>query len=296
MSPLVKFLLIAQTIEFVAIHAHGQQVRDFVLDDHTVYAVPVSGLRVTTVSFPSPIAAIDGALTTADGKTPGVFQIAHTKGTAYFSARALVKGATTNLNVRWNNRTYVFELKESEQPCYSMILRGGSEKSAGPTRLLTPNRLLGILDKAMACALLQQHQPDTVRDIEYRDCRATPLVSDCGDYEVRCTEAFRFPAQDTLVFQVTVSNKSDKPLQHTPEQLEVRVGEHVFTPSVADLASIIVPHGAATGYVAVTGNPTGGRNGLSLKNEFSFVLSRRDPAVEAVARGFDELQTGGLAK
>jgi hypothetical protein len=113
---------------------------------------------------------------------------------------------------------------------------------------------------------------------------------------VRCMEAFRFPVQDTLVFQVTVINKADKPLQHTPEQLEVRVGEHIFTPSVADLTSIIVPHGAATGYIAVTGHPTGGRNGLSLKNDFSFVLSRRDPAVEAATRGFEELQTGGLAK
>jgi hypothetical protein len=261
-----------------------------------VYAVPVSGARVTTVSFPSPIAAIDGALITTDGKTPGVFQIAHTKGTAYFSARALVKGVTTNVNVRWNNRTYVFELQESSAPCYSLILRGGSEKSGAPARPLTPNRLLGMLDKAKAFALLQQYQPDAVRDVEYRDCRGTPLVSNCGDYEVRCVKAFRFPTQDTLVFQLTVSNRSDKPLEHTPERLEVRVGEHIFTPSVADLASIIAPHGAATGYIAVTGSPRGGRNGLSLKNDFTFVLSRRDAAVEAATRGFEELQTGRLAK
>ncbi len=296
MSPLVKFLLIAQAVEFVAIHAMGQPIRDFVLDDHTVYSVPVSGARVTTVTFPSPISAIDGALTTTDGKVPGLFQIAHTKGTAYFSARALVKGATTNLNVRWNNRTYVFELQESEKPCYSMILRSGSDKGSGPARPLTPNRLLGMLDKVKAFALLQQYQPDTVRDVEYRDYRATPIVSDCGSYDVRCVEAFRFPEQDSLVFQLTVSNKSDKPLEHTPERLEVRVGEHVFTPSVADLTSIVAPHGAATGYVAVTGSPNGGRNNLSLKNDFSFVLSRRDPVVEAAARGFEEMQTGGLAK
>jgi hypothetical protein len=85
-------------------------VQDFTLDDHTVYAVPVSGARVTTISFPSPIAAIDGALVTLDGKTPGLFQIAHTKGTAYLSVRALAKEATTNLNVRWNNRTYALRI------------------------------------------------------------------------------------------------------------------------------------------------------------------------------------------
>jgi hypothetical protein len=121
-------------------------------------------------------------------------------------------------------------------------------------------------------------------------------VSDCGDYEIRCVEAFRFPAQDTLVFQITLSNRGNQPLEHTPERMEVRVGEHVFTPSVADLASIIAPHGAATGYVAITGSPVGRRNGLSLKNDFSFVLTRRDPAAQAVMRGFEEIQTGGLAK
>ncbi len=248
MNRLASLLLIAETLYFGSVHAAEQRVQDFVLDDHTVYVVPVSAMRVTTISFPSPIAAIDGALTTADGKTPGVFQIAHTKGTAYFSARALAKGATTNLNVRWNNRTYVFDLHESGEPCYSLILRGGSERSSGAARALTPNRLLGILDKVKAFPLLQQYHPEVVRDVEYRDCRAKPLVSDCGDYEVKLTEAFRFPEQDTLVFQITAFNKGAKALEHVPERLEVRVGEQVFTPSLADLASIIAPHGSATGY------------------------------------------------
>ncbi len=101
-------------------HAAEQRVQDFPLDDHTVYSVPVSGARVTTISFPSPISAIDGALLTLDGKTPGLFQVAHTKGTAFLSLRALAKDATTNLNVRWNNRTYAFELHESAGP---MVIR-----------------------------------------------------------------------------------------------------------------------------------------------------------------------------
>ena len=296
MNRLASLLLIAETLHFGSIQAAEQRVQDFVLDDHTVYTVPVSAQRVTTISFPSPIAAIDGALTTADGKTPGVFQIAHTKGTAYVSARALAKGATTNLNIRWNNRTYVFDLHESNEPCYSLILRAGSEPGSGASRALTPNRLLGILDKVKAFPLLQQYQPEVVRNVEYRDCRAKPLVTDCGDYEVKLTEAFRFSEQDTLVFQISVSNKSDKALEHVPERLEVRVGDQVFTPSLADIASVVAPHGGATGYVTVTGNPNGGRNGLSLKNDFTFVLSRRDADVQAATLGFEEAQTKGLSK
>lgn len=296
MKRLASLFLIGPALHLGSVHAAEQRVQEVILDDHAVYGVPVSAHRVTTVSFPSPLAAIDGALMTTDGKTPGLFQIAHTKGTAYFTIRALTRGATTNLNVRWNNRTYVFELRESADPYYSLILRASPERSNRPARPLTPNRLLGMLDKAKAFALLREYQPDAVRDVEYHDYRATPLVSDCGDYQVRCTEAFRFPQQDTLVFQLNISNKSTKPLEHVPERLEVHVGDHVLNPSVADLASIVAPHGATTGYVAVTGGPGGGRNYLSLKNDFTFVLSRRDAAVEAAVRGFEEIQTTGLSK
>jgi hypothetical protein len=51
--------------------------------------VPVATNRVTTISFPSAITAIDGAGITVDGKTPGLFQLAHTKGSAFLSVRAL---------------------------------------------------------------------------------------------------------------------------------------------------------------------------------------------------------------
>jgi len=51
--------------------------------------------------------AIDGAGVTVDGKTPGLFQLAHTKGSAFLSVRALFPKASANLNIRWNDHTYV---------------------------------------------------------------------------------------------------------------------------------------------------------------------------------------------
>ncbi len=114
MKPLASSILFAFLAARAAFAADAPKaIQDLILDDHTVYAVPVSGNRVTTISFPSAISAIDAALVTMDAKTAGLFQIAHTKGTSYLSARALAKDAATNLNVRWNGRTYVLELKES---------------------------------------------------------------------------------------------------------------------------------------------------------------------------------------
>ena len=281
MNLLANAIIITFAFAATIVHASEPRVQDLVLDDHKVYVVPVSNTRVTTISFPSPIAAIDGALVTADGKTPALFQIAHTKGTAYFSVRALAKDAATNLNVRWNNRTYVFELRESGEPWYSVILQSQPEKSIRASRPLTPSRLLGLLDKAKAFPLLQTYHPAAVANVEHRDLREQPLISDCGDYEVRVTEAFRFPDDDTLIFQLNVSNRSDEPLEHVPELFEVRVGDRVFTPALTDLTSIVAPNGATSGYVVVIGRPHGERNDLSLKNDFTFVLSRLETRVEA---------------
>lgn len=293
MNPLAKLILLVPTLASTIGHAAEQRVKDFVLDDHTVYAVPVSATRVTTISFPSPIAAIDGALTTLDGKTPGIFQIAHTKGTAYLSALALAKGGVTNLNVRWNNRTYVFELRESEEPCYSVVLQSPPERKTRLSRPLSPPRLFGMLDTARAYPLLKQYHPETVANVEHRDLREKPLISDCGDYEVRLTDAFRFAKDDTLIFQLTVNNRSDKPLMHAPEKLEMRVGERVFNASLTDLTSIVAPHGTISGYVAVSGAP-GERNDLSLKNDFTFVLSRNEPAVEVAPSDFKSVAPDDL--
>ena len=148
---------------------------------------------MTTISFPSPIAAIDGALLTLDGKTPGLFQIAHTKGTAYLSLRALAKDAATNLNVRWNNRTYAFELHESAEPWYSVVLQSRPEKT-NESRVRSRRRdCLDCSTKLKRSHCSRRISPMRSLDVEYRDHREQPVVSDCGDYEVRLTEAFRFP-------------------------------------------------------------------------------------------------------
>ena len=279
MNQFIKIILLTLPLSLTNTHAVEKRVQDFLLDDHTVYEVPVSGTRVTTISFPSAIAAVDAAFTTSDGKTPGVFQIAHTKGTAYLSVRALAKDAATNLNVRWNNRTYVFELRESTEPWYSVVLQPPPGKSNHTPRPLTPPRLIGLLDKAKAFSLLKTQQSDAVAGVEHRDLRDKPQISDCGDYEVRLMEAFRFPDDDTIVFQLTITNRTDKPIEHTPEKLEVHIGDRIVNASVSDLTSSIAAHETTSGYIAITGGLEGPNN-VSLKNEFTFALARHNPTVE----------------
>ena len=80
-------------------------IAEYRLDERTVYTIPVSRSRVTTISFPGPISAIDAANVTSDPKIPGLFQIAYTKGSYFLSVKALIPKAATNVNIRWNKKT-----------------------------------------------------------------------------------------------------------------------------------------------------------------------------------------------
>jgi hypothetical protein len=109
-------------------------IKEFRLDERTVYAIPVAIDRVTTISFPGPITAIDAAQVTADNKSPASFQIAHSPGTSFLSIRALTHKAASNLNLRWNGKTYVLELVESPTPFYSVIFTPPPERLTGLRR------------------------------------------------------------------------------------------------------------------------------------------------------------------
>jgi hypothetical protein len=144
-SPISIFLLAAT----VALAEPPESIQRVTLDERAVITVPVATNRVTTISFPGPIAAVDAVGVTADGKTPGQFQLAHTKGSSFLSVRALARRAATNLNVRWNKRTYVFELVESDTPILALNLedRAATETTL-PAPAVTPTKLLTLLDKA----------------------------------------------------------------------------------------------------------------------------------------------------
>ncbi|MBI3414874.1 MAG: hypothetical protein HY043_06055 [Verrucomicrobia bacterium] len=274
-SPISLFVLLAATVAFAET---PEAIQRITLDERVVVTVPVATNRVTTFSFPGPIAAIDAVGVTADGKTPGQFQLAHTKGSSFVSVRALARKAATNLNIRWNKRTYVFEIVESDVPVLALNLEDQTPaESVQPAPLVTPTRLLALLDKAKAFQLLKKQHAEAVADAEARTFGDEPQVTDFNDYEIRVEEVFRFNGEDTLVFHVTLRNKSDSEIRYLPESFTVRVGNRLYYQSISDAPGVLPPCAASTVYFAITGTPDGGRNELSLKNEFTVLVTRTSP-------------------
>jgi hypothetical protein len=253
-SPISLFLL-ATT---VALADPPEAIQRITLDERTVVTVPVATNRVTTISFPGPIAAIDAVGMTADGKTPGQFQLAHTKGTSFVSVRALTRKAATNLNIRWNKHTYVFEVIESETPVLALNLEDPpAMETIQPAPLVAPSRLLALLDKAKAFPLLKKQQPAAVAGVEARTFHDMPQVTDFNDYEIRIEEVFRFNPEDTLVFHVVLRNKSGKEIRYLPESFCVRVGNRLYYQSISDAPGVLPVNSTSTVYFAITGTPDG---------------------------------------
>jgi len=253
--------------------AKDKTIREYILDEQTVYAIPVAINRVTTISFPGPISAIDAAQVTIDPQKPAAFLVAHTKGSSFLSVRAEAKKATTNVNIRWNNKTYVIELVESDEPLLSVTFQNAPDASASaPAEPVTPSRLLALLDKAKAYPLLKAYHSETVAQVEYRNFEKEPRILDCTNYAVKIDEVFRFNPEDTLIFRVGVTNESDKELRYAPNGFSLRVGERTYPQSISDASGVVPPHAEAPAYFAVTGTPNGGRNDMSIKNDFFVIL------------------------
>jgi hypothetical protein len=263
-------------VPFTALASGHDPIETARLDDRVVYAVPVATNRVTTISFPGPIAAIDAAGVSTDPRAPGQFQLAHTKGTAFFSVRAVVPKASANINVRWDKSIYVFQLDESPQPVLSLVLESklGGGEAVKPAPLVSPTRLLALLDKARAFPLLKQQHPEVVADVDFATFETKPCITDFNDYEIRIEEVFRFNPEDTLVFHLLLKNKTEAPIHYRPDSFSLRVGSRLYPQSISDAAGLIPPKSEVTACFAVTGTPDGDRNELSLKNDFSILVDR----------------------
>ncbi len=184
-----------------------------------------------------------------------------------------MKDARTNVNVRWNDKTYVIELEDSARPVLSLIFRFRRAGGRG-VQGVSPAVLLGLLDKAKAYPLLKENHPEAVEHVNYFSYGDKPRVMDFDDFEVRIEQVFRFDLQDTIVFQIVLRNKTDAEIRYQPQSFAIRIGVHVYPSSISDASGVMPPKSDSPAYFAVTGMPNGGRNDLSIKNDFTVLVTR----------------------
>ncbi len=265
--------------------SESKAIKQFPLDDRTVYVIPIAKDQITTITFPGKLSALEGAGVTADPQMPAPVLINYRDGRYFFSVRALTEPATASLNVVWNRKTYVLKFETGKEPINSVtFFEPGTPLEIQSTKGTSgPERLLALLDKAKSYPILRQHYPDLLSQIDMTAPNRRMLYK---NFEVSLAEVYRFDAEDVLVFKVLFYNNSEKEIFYQPQTLAVRVGLNVYFSALSDASGIMPPGyrdpntseikpSISMGYFVVAGTPKGGRNNLSVKNDFNVIVERQ---------------------
>lgn len=248
------------------------------LDPGRVYPIYTYFDRgVTTIMFPGALDAIHAANVAMGGNvktdTPNIdFIMDYEPGNFYFSIRAIAKGAIGSMNIVFGGQTYVLKLQEKESEAMSTVtFKKGrvSNNSAGARPALSPMVIKGLIDKAKAYDILKENYPADVAMVQFS---SRQLTSKYDDFDAIIERTWRFNDYDTVVFMVTLKNRSLKTLHYVPRDTAIVVGENQYFASLIDASGVMPPRSTSVMFFAVTGSPDGGRNNLSINNDFKVLI------------------------
>lgn len=279
------------------------------LDPDATYRVGIAPHLPTTIVFPSPGLGFQGVgLMQARDTAPQPVQIEHATGTNYFTVRAIMPDARSDLNVIFEGRIYAFAFTLSPDPVRGLTLvraptPGRPARSSLPPRL-TVDRLVGMLDEAKAYDVIAGAYPGYQRNITSQE--KSYRIGYPG-FDVIVERVWQFAEEDTVVVRAVFVNRTATPLRYRPDAVALKVGERTFYCSIADASGDIpaapdaaalareesalcarpadeargrlaeiqraYQRGQAVGYFAVSGNPDGTRANLSVRNNFNVLVA-----------------------
>jgi len=235
-------LFLAVSVAAVALRGNppdvptGRMQTQYLQPDQT-YVVGIAPNVPTTVVFPAAGLGFQGiGFMRAADTSPQPVQIDHEPGTNYFTVRAIMPNARSDLNVIFEGRIYGFVFVLSDDPTRGLTLLrppppSARAKASAKTARVSVTRLVEMLDEAKAYDVIAATYPGYQRNIvpQEKSFRIPyPL------FDVVVDRAWRFEEEDTIVLRVVLVNKTPRPLMYRPDALAVKIGERTFFCSVAD--------------------------------------------------------------
>ncbi len=274
---------------------------ELVLDDGKIFRIPTHPTVNTTIIFPEPIGGLDGAGFTLDPSVAsGDFLLAFTPGASHITITPLTEAARRNINVVIGGRVYVIEA----YPVPSFVLATASAKFVRQVANFVRNGMGGtygatdedLLAKRSAAPPKPQFQPagaaklvglldviklfSGLRKAELEaTLRAMPHIQlatrgraaeiqDCGHFTLHLDRVVRNNKIDAIAFEVTVRNKTKRPIVFDPESFAVRVGDQLHPQVVTDFAPTLGAGQEAKAYFVIITSPDGTPNYLAVDNDF----------------------------
>lgn len=219
----------------------GRMQSQYLLPDET-YVVGIAPNLPTTIVFPGTGLGFQGiGLMRASDTAAQPVQIDHEPGTNYFTVRAIMPNARSDLNVIFEGRIYGFVFVLSDDPTRGLTLlrmppTSSRTKAAMKTPRVSVSRLVDMLDEAKAYGVIASAYPGYQRNITAQEKSFRIPYPLC---DVLIETAWRFEAEDTIVLRAVFVNKTPRPLAFRPDSLAVKIGERTFFCSIADAKGAI---------------------------------------------------------
>lgn len=234
-----RFLLIA--LIAASPLAGAPAVRTYPLAVETVYTVTLALDEPTTCTFPGTLTALDGANVAPQPGEGVAVLLSYQPGRNFFSVRAVHRGAKGGLNVMYQDKVYALRFVTGAEPDRSVTFRQIPPK-------LAPAQLRAFVDRAKFFALQAGHRPALSETIEHA---APARVTTYRNFTATLTEAFRWEADNVLVFRLRLETSSNHPVRYDPAHLGVRLGRDAWFAGVSDGSGAIPAHGATDVYFVV---------------------------------------------
>lgn len=271
------FIVTSTSLFGVCFAEHFQPIIHKQLDENVIYGIRVARRTgTTTVLFPAPIGGIYGQKVAQAPQDNADFLINFVPGSFHFTLRALHENAEDQLTVIFERKAYVLHLTAANDAHFTVSFYYPNRSASGKF-LMTPEKLLSILDRVKAYGLLKSGAPsDALVGVE----RTTPNREiHYEGFLVILREVFRFDPEDVLVFHIEFANESNHLIRYRSDQLAARLGDRIYDQAIADASGVIPQNGRTNAFFAITGMPGGGRNNLRAENPWNILVARAQEEV-----------------
>jgi hypothetical protein len=243
--------------------------------------IKVSTDGVTSLEFPYKIEAIDGY---GFSQTPGAgdaFQISYTKGTNYFSVRALKPGITGNLTVVLDQKVYAIYFEESSNPSFVDIFSAandggltavGQREVPHNDKIAAPVQLTGLLDKAKSYALLKNTSPQTLDGMRVVEPGKKAKIE--GQVETRIVRVLQDDSLGAVAFEVEINNRSPNDFLYDPQELQIKVKDKTYGAAMEDAPGIVQGGTSTSIFLLVNEASLAEQKDLAAGNDLDLVIKQ----------------------
>ncbi|TDU71439.1 hypothetical protein EI77_02563 [Prosthecobacter fusiformis] len=288
--PHLFFSLVAYILVMASpLNAQVQEGRELVMLDakKLVHDIAVNATVATTITFPERITLLTGFGLVTDPNAAvqmAVSKVAliHYENVAddTLVVRLVKTGDPCHVTIRTSRHIHLLRFVPSLEANLAVIVPPPLEKDAAmPTTpaAVVKNRirydsqeLVGMLSKVKSRKALQTLNPGLFTGWQERN--GLDMATTNRQVTTTIYEIHRNPDKDLMAFRCWLTNAGTETYEFEPTAVKVRVGERSYDAQLVDCSGTVSPGQQVPLDLILQGGPGGGREGLSINQDFRIEL------------------------